>query len=97
MSIPYLTKKRLINVKQAAISDRLLQCNRAINFDDFHCVKSACIRSYSGPHSPAFELNTERYVVSLQIQSECGKIRTRITPNMGTFYAVFSILATDAK
>ena len=27
--------------------------------------------------------------VSLHIQSECGKIRTRITPNTDTFYAVF--------
>ena len=37
---------------------------------------------------PAFELNTERYGVSLQIQSKCGKIRTRITPNTDTFHAV---------
>ena len=26
-----------------------------------------------------------------RIQSECGKIRTRITPNMGNIYAVYSI------
>ena len=26
--------------------------------------------------------------VSLRIQSECGKIRTRITPNTDTFHAV---------
>ena len=25
-----------------------------------HCVKSAHIRSFSGPHFPAFGLNTER-------------------------------------
>ena len=25
-----------------------------------HCVKSVRIRSYSGPHFPAFELNMER-------------------------------------
>ena len=49
-----------------------------------HCVKSVRIRSYSGPHSPAFGL---RYSVSLHIQSECGKMRTRITPNTDTFYA----------
>ena len=30
-----------------------------------------------------------RYSVSLRIQSECGKIRTRITPNTNTFYTVF--------
>ena len=51
-----------------------------------HCVKSVRIRSYFGPYFPAFGLNTERYGVSLRIQSECGKLRTRITPNMDTFY-----------
>ena len=29
---------------------------------------------------PAFRLNTERYAVSLRIQSKCGKISTRKTP-----------------
>ena len=53
-----------------------------------HCIKSVRIRSYPGPHFPAFELNTERYSVSFRIQSECGKMPTRITPNMETFYAV---------
>ena len=46
------------------------------------------IRYYSGLHFPAFRLKTERYSVSLRIQSECGKIRTRITPNTDTFHAV---------
>ena len=50
-----------------------------------NCLKSVRMRSYSGPHFPAFGLNTERYGVSFHIQSECGKIRTRITPNMDTF------------
>ena len=40
-----------------------------------HCVGSIRIRSYSGPHFPAFELNTERYGVSLRIQSEYRKLR----------------------
>ena len=53
-----------------------------------HCVKSVCIRSYSGPYFPAFGVNTERYGVSLRIQSECGKIWTRKTPNTDTFHAV---------
>ena len=29
---------------------------------------------FSGPYFPAFELNTERYGVSLRVQSECGDI-----------------------
>ena len=44
----------------------------------YHCVKS-------GPHFPAFGLNTERYSVSLRIQSECWKIRTRKNSVFGHF------------
>ena len=47
-------------------------------------VKGVRIRSYSGLYFPAFGLNTERYGVCLRIQSECQKIRTRITPNTDT-------------
>ena len=56
---------------------------------DFHCVKSVCIRSNSGPYFRAFGLNTERYGVFLRIQSECGKMRTKITPNTDIFHTVF--------
>ena len=55
------------------------------------CVKGVRIRSYSGPHFLAFGLNTERYGVSLHIQSKCGKMRTRITPNADTFYTVIDL------
>ena len=51
-------------------------------------LKSVWIRSFSGPYFPSFGLNTEKYGVSLRIQSECGKIRTRKTPNTDTFHAV---------
>ena len=58
-----------------------------------HCVKSVRIWSYSGPHFPAFALNTERYGVFLHIQAQRGKMRTRITPNTETFQAmIFMIL-----
>ena len=46
-----------------------------------HCVKNVHVRSYSGPYFPVFGLN---------IQSECKKIRTRITPNRDTFHAVLN-------
>ena len=59
------------------------------------CVKSVRIRSYSVPHFPAFGLNTERYSLSLRIQSECGKMRTRITPNTDTFCAVLGRIKID--
>ena len=53
-----------------------------------HCAKSVRIQNYIGPYFPAFGLNTETYGVSHRIQSKCGKIRIRITPNMDTFHAV---------
>ena len=42
-----------------------------------HCVKCVQYGVLSGPYFLAFGLNTERYFVSLHIQSECGKIWTR--------------------
>ena len=59
-----------------------------VNIDKTSCVKSVRIRSYSGPHFLAFELNTVRQGVSLRIQTKCGRMWTRITPNRDTFYAV---------
>ena len=50
--------------------------------------KKCRIRSYSGTHFPAFDLNTERYSMSLHIQSEFEKMRTRIIVNTDTFHAV---------
>ena len=61
------------------------------------CLESACIRSYSGPHFPAFGLNRERYwrdTLSLRIQSECGDTRTR-TMNTDTFYAVLNTMLQE--
>ena len=55
-----------------------------------HRVKSVRIRNYSGPHFSAYGLNSERYYVysvSLHIQSEQGKMRTRVTPNTAAFNA----------
>ena len=40
---------------------------------------------FSGPFFPAFGLNTERYGVSLRIESECRKIRTRKNSVYGHF------------
>ena len=63
-----------------------------------HCVKIVRIRSYSGPHFTGFGLNTERYGVSFRIQSESGKMHTRITPNTDTFHAYsYSIFPRSQK
>ena len=56
-------------------SGNLWQCCKDILAvgNGVHCVKSVRIRSYSESHFSAFGLNTERL-------SECGKMRTSITP-----------------
>ena len=67
---------------------------------ELHCVKIVRIRSYSGPQIlqeyrkyPRISVPQiiDRYSVSLRIQSEYGKIWTRIIPNVDTFYAVIPI------
>ena len=57
-------------------------------FESPHLVKSARIRSFSGPYFSAFGLNTERYEVSLRIRSEFGEMRTRKTSNTDPFHAL---------
>ena len=47
--------------------------------------KNLRIGRFYGPFFPAFGLSTERYGVSVRIQSECRKIRGRKTPNTDTF------------
>ena len=49
------------------------------------CPYSKLFWSTFFPHIPAFGLNTERYEVSLRIQSECGNIRTRNNSVFGHF------------
>ena len=62
--------------------DKISKCVVSWKSNGIHCVKSV------DPYLPAFGLNTESYSVSLHIQFECGKTRTRINPNTDTFYAV---------
>ena len=57
-----------------------------------HCVKRVRIRRYSGPH---FSCIRTEYGVTLRIspysvrmRENVGKMRTRITQNTDTFYAV---------
>ena len=60
-----------------------------------HCVKSVRIQCYSGPHFPAFGLNTERYGASLRIQSKCGITQARKTPNTDAFHTVTTLHYTN--
>ena len=56
-------------------------------------LKIVRIRSYSGPHFPAFGLNTERYGEN----EDCGKMRSRITPKTDTFHAVMISVKEDER
>ena len=49
----------------------------------------------SGLYFPAFGLNTEKYRVSLLIQSECGKIRTRKKLRIRTLVTQWKIIGTS--
>ena len=58
-------------------------------------LKSACIRSYSGPHfsrnlpySDWIRRDTSISLYLVGMRENAGKMRTRITPNTDTFYAV---------
>ena len=55
----------------------------------YYCVNSVRIWSFSCQYFPSFGLNLERYKVSLRIQFECGKIRTRKAWKMDIFHSVF--------
>ena len=104
MLLEYLFKSISINIWNIYADDTTLYFNCDQAFDlwqqlefaskletdprDTHCVKSVLIRSFSGPYFPTFELNMEGHFVSLCIQSECGKIRTKKTPNTDTFHTM---------
>ena len=47
---------------------------------------------FSGLHFPAFRLNTQRYGVSLHIQSKWGKIRTRKNFLFTTFFTQWILI-----
>ena len=60
-----------------------------------HCVKSVRIRSYSGPQFPRIfphtdwrRRDTEYPPYSVRMRENAGKMRTGITPNTASFYAV---------
>ena len=82
--------KQWFDLEQFIILIFRIVLDRVDNNINTHCIKNVRIRSCSGPHFPAFGLNKEKYGVSLRIQSKYGKMRTRITPNVDTFYAVIT-------
>ena len=93
--LPTLNIFFLVSILHAVLQWYFLPCSSSwckhifsTAFKNTHYVKSVRIRSHSGLYLTAFRLNTERYGVPLRIQTQCGKIRTRITANTDTFYVV---------
>ena len=84
--------KQLHHICLTGILGTLSVSRNVEHLDDYfrykHCIKCVRIGRYSGAFFPQFGLNAERCGVSLRIQSECGKVRTRKTPNMYTFQAM---------
>ena len=70
-------------------------------FDTTSCLPYYCKNStlslrevskygvFSGPYFHVFGLNVEIYSVNLRIQSEYRNVRTRKTPHLDTFHAVY--------
>ena len=53
----------MIGKRACSVIVKVLNKDEIIN--EIHFVKSVCIRSYSGSHFPAFQLNTERSHLSV--------------------------------
>ena len=65
----------------------MLQCNVTLSL----CEKCPYWELFWSAFS---HIRNEYVEISLRIQSECGKMQTRITPNTDTFYAVLSAWCT---
>ena len=63
----------------------VLKVLEGIDEEDANACKVSKYGVFSGPYFPAFGLDTERYFVSLRIQSKYWKIRTRKTSVFGLF------------
>ena len=85
--IPLLYNKDKTNFlhhkKKHVLLDAILDTQtRTGSWTVYYCVKGICIKSFPGQLFSAFGLKN---FVSLRIHPECGKIRTRKTPNTKSF------------
>ena len=62
------------------------------HFRSLHCVRRVRIRSFSGPHFSRIFPHSDwiRSPYSVRMRENLGKMRTRLTPNMDSLYAVLS-------
>ena len=73
---------------------------------EIKCPYSELFWSVFSPHFPAFKVNTDRYGVSLRIQSECGKMWNRKNLRIWTLFTqwctkrlinIFQIIYKDSS
>ena len=85
----YVISNSATNINESFIFDTLR--NRKISRSKHPSHTAQKVSKYgviSGPCFPTFELNTERYEISLRIQLHAGKYGPEITPYLSTFLAV---------
>ena len=86
----YVFKKKMS--QNAFVDLSVIVCNPPKSYylhKIYDCVKRVRIRSYSGPNfSRIFPLRISPY--SLRMRVNAGKMWTRITPNTGSFYAMYN-------
>ena len=70
-------------------STHRISCNPILKIKSLPLHKKCPFLDFPGLYFPLFRLNMEIYRGNLCIHSKCGKIQTRNTPNMDTFYAVW--------
>ena len=85
----FWTPERL--TKTAVLRNEVLDFQGQIRFHS-HCVKSIQVRSFFWSVFSRIRTEYGEILVSLCIQSECGKIRTRKNLYLDTFHAVSSYL-----
>ena len=79
----YITKTTLLCIYYKSLDVCSSQNSCYGELKEYHCVKSVRIWSFYGPHFSLY---------SVRMRENAGKMRTRITPNTGTFYAVCLII-----
>ena len=94
VSLHQITEKELREgiVNAAVVTENFTRKGKDVIRKNHHDLMARCVKSvivgviHSGTHFPSFGLN---------IQSECEKMWTRITPNTDTFYVVTVLEETN--
>ena len=89
----YLCSRKWLRPTRSLVVSLKFNSSMVFTVKNAHCLKGVRIWSYSGPHFSSFSRFRTEYreilsLYSVRMRENAGKIRTRITPNTDTFYAV---------